>query len=134
MTARFLLDTNIVCELVRNPGGPIVNRIARVGEQNLCTSIVVAAELRYGAAKKRSRRLSAQLETILRGLEILPLEPPCDVIYGDLRARLERLGRLIGPNDMLIAAQCLTLGFTLVTANEHEFSRVDNLPIENWLR
>jgi tRNA(fMet)-specific endonuclease VapC len=134
VTARFLLDTNIVSELVRNPGGRIANRIARAGEQNVCTSIVVAAELRYGVAKKGSRRLAVQLETIFRGLEILPLESPSDVIYGDLRARLERLGRLIGSNDMLIAAQCLAIGCTLVTANEREFSRVANLSIENWLR
>ena len=130
---RFLLDTNIVSELVRNPGGRIADRIARAGEQNVCTSIIVSAELRYGAAKKGSRRLSAQLETIFCGLEILPLETPCDVIYGDLRARLERLGRPIGPNDLLIAAQALALGLTLVTDDEREFSYVADLSFENWL-
>lgn len=134
MTSGFLLDTNIVSDLVCNPGGPVAVRIARAGEQNVCTSIIVAAELRYGVAKKRSRRLSAQLETIFRGLEIRPLESPCDVIYGNLRARLERTGSLIGPNDLLIAVQALALDFTLVTANEREFSRVPDLRIENWLR
>lgn len=109
-------------------------RIARVGEQQVCTSIIVAAELRYGAAKRASRRLSAQLATILGGLEILPLEHPADETYAKLRAQLERTGRVIGPNDLLIAAQALTLDLTLVTDNEREFSRVPHLRVENWLR
>ena len=134
MTGRFLLDTNIVSDLVRDPGGRASRRIARAGEQNVCTSIIVAAEMRYGIAKRGSPRLLAQLETIFRRLEILPLESPSDVVYGDLRARLERTGTLIGPNDLLIAAQALALDLTVVTDNEREFSRVPDLRIENWLR
>ena len=128
---RFLLDTNIVSNLVHDPHGRAAGHIARVGEQHVCTSIIVAAELRYGAVKKGSRRLSAQLETVL---DVLPLEAPADAIYGELRVRLERLGQVIGPNDLLIAAQAQALGCTLVTDNEREFSRVDGLLRENWLR
>jgi predicted nucleic acid-binding protein len=62
---RFLLDTNMVSDLVRNPRGRATDHIARVGEEQVGTSIIVAAELRYGAAKKGSSRLSAQLEKIL---------------------------------------------------------------------
>jgi tRNA(fMet)-specific endonuclease VapC len=131
---RFLLDTNIVSDLVRNPGGRAASRIARVGEAAVCTSIIVAAELRYGAAKRSSARLTAQLEAVLGALEILPLEAPADAVYGTLRASLERAGRLIGPNDLLIAAQAVALGLTIVTDNEREFSRIEALPIENWLR
>jgi len=131
---RFLLDTNVISDLVRHPRGRITARIAEVGEQHICTSIIVAAELRYGAAKKSSARLSAQLEAILGAVDVLVLESPFDSVYGELRARVERAGRSIGANDLLIAAHSLTLGYTLVTDNEKEFSRVRHLFLENWLR
>jgi tRNA(fMet)-specific endonuclease VapC len=131
---QFLLDTNIVSDLVRHPRGRIADRIAIVGEQHVCTSIIVAAELRYGAARKGSSRLYAQLEAVLGAVDVLALEPPADVVYGQLRARLERTGRPIGANDLLIAAQALALRHTLITENEREFMRIDGLPVENWLR
>jgi tRNA(fMet)-specific endonuclease VapC len=131
---QFLLDTNIVSDLVRHPQGRIARRIAEIGEQHVCTSIIVAAELRYGAAKKASLRLSAQLEAVLGAVDVLALEAPADVIYGELRARLEKAGQPIGANDLLIAAQALALGHTIVTDNEREFSRIGDLPVENWLR
>jgi tRNA(fMet)-specific endonuclease VapC len=131
---QFLLDTNILSDLVRHPDGIIAQRIERVGEQQICTSIIVAAELRYGAVKRGSQRLSVQLETVLGGSEILPFEVPADKTYAAFRAQLERAGQIIGPNDLLIAAQASALGLTLVTDNEREFSRVPRLHIENWLR
>jgi tRNA(fMet)-specific endonuclease VapC len=131
---RYLLDTNIVSDLVRNPQGKVAERTLKVGETQVCTSIIVAAELRYGAEKRQSRPLSTQLEAVLNVLEILPLEKPADVSYGSLRAQLERVGTPIGANDLLIAAQALTLGYTVVTDNEREFSRVEHLRLENWLR
>lgn len=131
---RYLLDTNIVSDLVRNPQGKVAQHIRKVGEAEVCTSIIVAAELRYGAAKKGSPRLSAQLDTVLGALEVLPLDTPADAAYGLVRTRLEQAGRPIGANDLLIAAQALALGYTIVTDNEKEFSRVRDLPHENWLR
>lgn len=134
MTAHFLLDTNIVSDLVRRPQGRVAAKIAEIGEQQVATSIIVAAELRYGAAKKGSPRLSAQLEAVLGALDVVALEPPADAAYGNLRAALEKSGRLIGPNDLLIAAQSLALDMVLVTDNVGEFERVDGLKVENWLR
>jgi len=131
---RYLLDTNIVSDLVRNPRGRATRRIRDVGEAKVCTSIVVAAELRYGAAKKASPRLSAQLEAVLEVLEVLPLDVSADAAYGRIRARLEAAGQPIGANDLLIAAHALALGHTLVTDNEREFGRIDGLACENWLR
>lgn len=130
---RYLLDTNMVSDLVKRPQGTVAKHIAQVGEDQICTSLVVAAELRYGAAKRGSTRLTAQLEAILAVLPILPLETPADRVYGDLRAALERVGTPIGPNDLLIAAQALTLNVTLVTDNRREFERVQGLTLENWL-
>lgn len=130
---RYLLDTNIVSDLVRRPQGPVAKRIERVGERSACTSIVVSGELRFGAEKSGSERLRAQLETVLSAMEILPLETPADRHYAELRHYLEQHGTPIGPNDMLIAAHARALGLTVVTANINEFSRVPGLALENWL-
>ena len=131
---RYLLDTNIISDLVRRPNGRATQQIRRVGDAKVCTSIIVAAELRYGAAKSGSRRLTTQLEAVLGTLEVLPFEAPADTTYGLLRARLEQSGQPIGGNDLLIAAHTMALGHTLVTDNEREFARIDDLPRENWLR
>ena len=104
---RYLIDTNMVSDLVRNPQGKVAARIAHIGEESVCTSIIVAAELRYGAARKGSARLLAQLLTVLDAFEILPFETPAEITYGDLRARLEATAKPIGGNDMLIAARQL---------------------------
>jgi len=131
---RYLLDTNIISDLMRHPQGRIAEQVRRVGEAQVCTSIIVAAELRYGAAKKGSQRLASQLETVLGALDVLPFEAPADAVYGLIRVRLEQTGTPIGGNDLLIAAQAVALGCTLVTDNEAEFARVDGLRHENWLR
>ena len=133
MAVRFLLDTNIVSHVARLPQGAVANRIAEVGESRVCTSIVVAAELRYGAERKRSDRLSRRIEAVLSALEVLALEEPADRRYTELRTYLERRGTPIGPNDMLIAAQALAADLTVVTANVDEFQRVPALVVENWL-
>jgi tRNA(fMet)-specific endonuclease VapC len=131
---RYSLDTNIVSDLVRNPQGRVAAHIRKVGEAQVSASVIVAAELRYGAARKGSPRLSAQVEAVLGALAILPFEPPADVAYGRIRLQLEREGRPIGGNDLLIAAQAVALGLIVVTANEAEFARVKGLKSENWLR
>jgi tRNA(fMet)-specific endonuclease VapC len=130
---RFLLDTNILSDLVRHPQGLVAQRIGEVGEAAVCTSIIVAAELRFGAAKKNSPRLSGQVEAILAAMEVLPLDAPVDCAYAQVRWALEQSGQVIGPNDMLIAAQALACECVLVTANLAEFSRVEGLRLENWL-
>jgi tRNA(fMet)-specific endonuclease VapC len=130
---RYLLDANIVSDLVRNPQGRVAQHIGKVGEAQVCTSIVVAAELRYGATKSGSSRLSAQLEAVRGVLAVLPFETPAEAAYGLLRMRLEQAGRPIGANDLLIAAQTLAMGYTIVTDNEKEFARGRSLRFENWL-
>ena len=131
---RYLLDTNIVSDLVKHPNGKIAGLISTVGEAEVCTSIIVAAELRFGAAKKKSPQLTAQLDAVLAAMDVLALEAPVDAVYGSIRAELERIGQPIGSNDLLIAAQALALNLTLVTDNEREFSRVESLRVENWIR
>jgi tRNA(fMet)-specific endonuclease VapC len=131
---RYLLDTNVVSDLIRNPQGRVAEHIRKVGEAQVCTSIIVAAELRYGATKKGSPRLTAQLEAVLGALDVLPLEAPADAAYGLILSGLEQAGKPIGGNDLLIAAQVIALGYAIVTDNEGEFARIDGLPRENWLQ
>jgi len=130
---RYLLDTDVISDLVRRPGGRVATRIAEVGEDTICTSIIVAAELRYGAAKSDSKQLSERVGLLLSALEILPLEPPADQRYAEVRHHLAKQGTPIGPNDLLIAAHALAADLTLVTANTREFERVPSLGVENWL-
>ncbi|MBS1147912.1 MAG: PilT protein domain protein [Proteobacteria bacterium] len=132
-TPHYLLDTNILSELVRHPQGAVAQAIARVGENAVCTSIIVASELRFGAAKRNAPRLAAQVEAILRAIEVRPFDTPADHEYARLRLHLEQAGTPIGPNDMLIAAHALAIESILVTANKGEFSRVPGLTVENWL-
>ena len=131
---RYLLDTNILSDLIRHPQGRVAEQIRHVGEGEVCTSIIVAAELRFGAAKRGSARLAQQLETVLSVLDVVPFEQPADEAYGAIRARLELAGTPIGGNDLLIAAHAKALGCTVVTDNEREFRRVEGLACENWLR
>jgi len=130
----YLLDTNILSDLVRNPQGVVSVQITKAGADSVCTSIIVAAELRYGAAKSNSAKLSERIDLILSALEILPLETPADQQYAAIRHHLTRQGIPIGPNDLLIAAHALACNLTVVTANVGEFSRVPGLRVENWLR
>jgi tRNA(fMet)-specific endonuclease VapC len=130
---RYMLDANVISDLIRNPQGKAAKRIARVGEVTICTSIIVAAELRYGCAKSGSRTLRKAVEDLLGEIAVLPFEAPADAEYGAIRAQLEAAGTPIGSNDLLIAAHACASGSTVVTANADEFKRVRGLKVENWL-
>lgn len=130
---RYLLDTNTVSDLVRNPQGAVAERVKAIGETAVATSIIVAAELRFGAAKRGSERVTWQLEAVLEVLTVLPLECPADAVYGGVCARIERLGRPMGANDLLIAAHAIAAGCTLVT-DDRAFEQIPDLALENWLR
>jgi tRNA(fMet)-specific endonuclease VapC len=131
---RYLLDTNIVSELIKNPQGIVAEKILSSEiEMQCCTSVIVACELRYGATKKQSPKLSFNVEQVLNSLPILPLEESVDDVYAKIRVNLESRGLPIGQHDLLIAAHASLLGLTVVTANEREFNRIENLIVENWL-
>ncbi len=129
-----MLDTNIISDLLRHPDGSAAERIADVGPDAVCVSIITAAELRYGCAKKGSAKLMAHVEAILDSVQVLAFDVPSDAEYGGIRAELEAAGKPIGPNDLLIAAHACAAGAILVTDNTSEFSRVRGLRVENWIR
>ena len=128
----FLIDTNIVSQLVRRPEGDVATRVAGLEEGSFATSVIVAAELRYGTERRASQRLADHMETILAAIDILPLEKDVARHYGQIRNQLERAGRPIGQNDLLIAAHARAFGVTLVTNNTREFLRVPGLSVEDW--
>jgi tRNA(fMet)-specific endonuclease VapC len=130
---RYLLDTNTISAALYEPQGYLSGKIVRLSHV-VCTSIIVAAELRFGVAKAGARALAQTIDGFLARIEVLPFSPPADATYAQLRAALERKGKPIGGNDMLIAAHALAIRATLVTANVREFSRVSSLNVENWLR
>ncbi|RWX46747.1 tRNA(fMet)-specific endonuclease VapC [Candidatus Electrothrix aarhusensis] len=135
MTAyRYLLDTNILSDLIKNPTGLVAQKIASSDvEQACCTSLIVACELRYGTCKKGSSVLTSRVEQLLYTLPVLALEKNVAQEYGEIRTALERIGQPIGGNDLLIAAHARALRLTVVTANVREFLRVPGLAVENWL-
>ena len=134
MSHRYLLDTNILAELARNPTGPTARKIASVGETAVCTSVVVACEVHYCLAKRSSRRLTQRMHEILESIDVVSNFPEdIGTHYGRIRTELESVGETIGHNDLLIAAHARAAGLTVVTGNEREFSRVLGLRVENWL-
>ena len=128
-----MLDTNTLSELIRNPRGALTERLAAIEPDEVCTSIVVACELRFGARRKGSEVLTRRVEQLLGTLNVLPLDPPAVEHYADIRAALEQLGTPIGSHDLFIAAHARSRGLTLVTHNIREFTRVPDLNVQDWL-
>lgn len=129
----WMLDTNALSELIRDPRGPVMQRLSDVAPDVVCTSIVVACELRFGAQRKGSAVLTERVNALLDAMVVLPLDEPADAHYADIRATLERAGTPIGSHDMLIAAHARSRALTLVTHNLREFQRVPGLKLEDWL-
>ncbi|MCB1079416.1 MAG: type II toxin-antitoxin system VapC family toxin [Verrucomicrobiae bacterium] len=130
---KWLLDTNVVIHVLKDIRGGLANRLAGVDPSEVCICSVVEAELYHGATKygAPARRKSA-LEGFLRPFASLPFDSPCVPVYARIRDRLEREGRVIGGNDLMIASVALTHDLTLVTTNTGEFSRIAELRIEDW--
>ncbi len=128
-----MLGTNIISDLIRNPQGKAAKRIAKAGEDNICTSVIVAAELRYRCARSGSKRLLKAVEDLLGEISVLPFDVPADAKYGGIRSELEAAGKPIGGNNLLIAVHACAVGATIVTANTDEFKRIRGLSVENWL-
>ncbi|MDO8774008.1 MAG: type II toxin-antitoxin system VapC family toxin [Burkholderiaceae bacterium] len=142
MSFNYLLDTNIISHMMKNPQGMVAQRIQQITENALssgnmaplCTSVIVQSELLYGLIRNPSARLRTAYDTTMKYIPVLALESTASAHYSQLRTALEAQGTPIGPNDTFIAAQTLALGYTLVTDNEDEFRRVVGLKVENWTK
>ncbi|SCX24394.1 MULTISPECIES: type II toxin-antitoxin system VapC family toxin [Agrobacterium] len=131
---RYLLDTNIVSDMMNNPQGKVFQRVAEIGEDGVFTSIIVASEVRFGIEKRQSKKLANRFADVFGVLGVEKYDVRADEHYAVIRSRLEEMGTPIGQMDMLIAAHALALDAVVVTDNEREFSRVPGLRVENWLR
>jgi tRNA(fMet)-specific endonuclease VapC len=129
----FILDTNICIYIIKQKPQSVLRRFASQQPGSIAMSLVTYAELMYGAEKSKFRVESqGMLAELITMIPVLPMNQPVAEHYADIRANLSRQGRLIGNNDLWIAAHTRALDKTLVTNNEREFLRVDVLRVENW--
>jgi len=131
--AVYMLDTDISSYIMKRTHDTVLRRLRKVAVSDVCISAITKAELMYGVeVSPRRQKDEAALDEFLRYVEVLDYPALAATDYATIRADLKARGTMIGGNDLLIAAHALSIGLTLVTNNTREFSRVQNLKIENW--
>ena len=132
---KYLLDTNICVFLKAKRHPQLAARIRKTRKRDVAVSTVTEAELKYGAYKSNdpARNMTA-VDALLATIAILPFESTAADAYGQIRATLEKSGQIIGPYDLMIAAQAIAHRLTIVTNNVREFSRVPGLAVEDWTK
>ncbi|AOP84705.1 twitching motility protein PilT [Enterobacter hormaechei subsp. oharae] len=125
-----MLDTNIVSHLVRQHP-EVVNRYSQITPEKMCISSVTEAELLYGVAKKQNNKLHETIMEFLKTITVCAWDSEAAAIYGELRAAMEKKGKVMGDLDQLIAAHAISRGTTIVT-NDHAFGMVQDLTVEDW--
>ena len=132
---RFMFDTNICIDLIRQKSAKLLRRLKRVRPDDICISSITLSELEYGVCKSAApEKNKLALTEFMTPIAVVPYDDGAAPHYGRIRAELEARGKTIGPLDMLIAAHALSLGLTVVTSNEREFRRVPDLKVENWAK
>ncbi|MBQ9866877.1 MAG: type II toxin-antitoxin system VapC family toxin [Lachnospiraceae bacterium] len=130
---RYMLDTNICIYSIKHKPEKVFQKLQEVEPEDVCVSSVTYAELVHGVEKSAAvEKNRLALSMLLANIEILDFDVDAADCYGKIRADLEKKGTPIGPLDMMIAGHAQSLGYTVVTNNVKEFSRVSNLKIENW--
>lgn len=131
---KYMLDTNICIALIRHKPLQLLNKLINIPLGDVGLSSISMAELVYGVEKSAMREKNLEaLNQFLLPLEVADFDQQSALIYGKIRADLERIGQGIGPMDTLIAAHAMSLDAILITNNTKEFQRVPNLNIEDWL-
>ncbi len=135
MTARYMLDTDICIYISKRRPPEVKARFVRLELGQMVMSAITYGELYYGASKSNQRaKALAELATTVRGIPVENLTSEVSEAYGIIRASLEKQGRVIGSNDLWIAAHAMALDVTLATNNDREFLRVTGLSVENWTK
>ena len=131
---RYMLDTNICIYVIKHKPETVFQKLQNINPEDVCISSVTYAELVHGVEKSAAvEKNRLALSMLLANMEILDFDAVAANCYGKIRAALEKKGTPIGPLDMMIAAHAQSLGYTVVTNNVKEFSRVSALQIENWV-
>jgi tRNA(fMet)-specific endonuclease VapC len=130
---RFMLDTDTCSYIIKRSIPSVLQRLQRVSISEVCASVITKAELLYGVClSPRQQQDGAAVDDFLRHLAVLDFPDDAAAHYAEIRAELKLRGRMIGANDLLIAAHARSLGLVLVTNNVREFGRVSGLALENW--
>jgi len=128
-----MLDTNICIYVIKHKPEKVFQKLQTIHPEDVCISSVTYAELAHGVEKSAAvEKNKLALSMLLANMEILDFDVDAADCYGKIRAGLEKNGTPIGPLDMMIAGHAQSLGYTVVTNNVKEFSRVSALKIENW--
>ena len=130
---RYMLDTNICIYAIKHKPEKVFQKLQEVEPEDVYVSSVPYAELVHGVEKSAAvEKNRLALYMLLANIEILDFDVDAADCYGKIRADLEKKGTPIGPLNMMIAGHAQSRGYTVVTNNVKEFSRVSNLKIENW--
>lgn len=132
MTARFMLDTDSISFALRGYGG-VAERILEHGRSEICVSAVTVAELRYGAERRKSRKLHRLIDAVTKDVAVVAFDEACALRYGQIANELAARGTPVGELDVMIAAHALTLELTMVTHNVKHFGRIRGLKVEDWV-
>lgn len=128
----YMLDTDSVSYALRGQGR-VGFRIAQHRPSKLCISAITAAELRFGADRRKSTKIHNLIDVFTAAVAVVPFDDDCAAHYGTIASEFARRGTPIGTLDVLIAAHAMAIGATLVTNDVKHFSRVRGLSVENWL-
>jgi len=130
---RYMLDTDICSYVMKRSNSQLLRRLQKVPVTDVCVSVITKSELLYGVeVSPRQQQDESALNAFLSYVEVLELPDKASLHYAQIRAHLKHLGKMIGGNDLFIAAHARSLGLTLVTHNTREFGRVPRLAIEDW--
>lgn len=131
---RYLLDTNICIYIIKKKPEAVLKRFVKLKPESIAISSITVAEFYYGISKSsRPNENTIALEQFLLPLIQIDYSKNDALAYGKIRNQLEREGKMIGAMDLLIASQAVSRNLILVTNNEREFKRIDDLKVENWV-
>ncbi len=128
----YMLDTNTVSHLFRRHAG-IIAKLKTLPPSKISISSITEAELRYGLAKRQNKALAKIVATFLESVTVHSWDSKAAKSYGELRALMEKTGRVMGTMDQLIAAHAASKGLTIVT-NDAAFSMAPGLHVEDWTK
>jgi len=130
-----MLDTNIISYIIKNRDFSLIDKFEKASHEHTITvSSITVAELYYGVKKKDSKKLEVAVNEFLLPLERVSFDENAALAYGDIRAKLEIVRKIIGSSDLFIAAHARSIDATLITNNTKEFDRVLDLKVENWVK
>lgn len=134
LNSQYILDTNICIYIAKNKPVSVLDKFKTLQINQVVMSVITYGELYVGAQKSQYKQASLQkLKGLTRLIPVLPMSSDVGRLYGEIRADLELKGQIIGNNDLWIAAHAKERNLTLVSNNLKEFSRIDNLALENWV-